>query len=512
MGLSEFPIGNIDAPGVSIQTEAEATMRILMISSEAVPFAKTGGLADAVPALAAALHAKGHDVRILMPRYYSIDRSYLTHLPAPLGVPMGDGEMWCGVYETTLPGTMVPIYFLDREDLYGREKLYGPDGSSSWPDNARRYALLSAAAFQLARSRHWIPDILHVHDWQGAPAAWMLSDREAQKDFASTRSVLTIHNLGYQGVFPASDIAVFEPDFVSASSDGGFHDGNLNFLAAGLTHADCITTVSPTYAHEILQPEYSEGLGELLQLRSRDISGILNGMDYDEWNPSDDPALAPDNFDTDSLKNKSELKLRLQKTMQLPLDPKKALFGIITRLTGQKGVDLLTDPEGPAVRAFREGRAQLAILGTGEARYEKAFRNLAEKNPDSVSASIAFSGPVSRLIEGGSDFFLMPSRYEPCGLNQMYSLRYGTLPVVRRTGGLADTVIDLNAHPRKGNGFVFDEASGEALGECIDRAIEFYRKPGPMDTARKRGMNLRFDWAASADSYLEVFRKALQRN
>ena len=485
-------------------------MRILMLTSEAVPFAKTGGLADAVPALAQALHEAGHDVRILMPRYYSVDRSLLTPVPDPLGVPMGGGEMWCGLYRSTLPGSIVPVYFLDREDMYGRDGLYGPDGSQSWPDNARRFALLSSAAFQLCRARKWIPDILHIHDWQAAPAAWILARRERQRDFARTRSVLTVHNLGYQGIFPASDIGVFDPDILSRTSDGLFRHGDLNFLAAGLEHADAISTVSPSYADEILDERYAEGLGEILNRRQTVLTGILNGMDYLEWNPAADPALAPDNFDAGSLKTKALVKARLQQEAGLPVRSDLPLFGMITRLTGQKGVDLLSDAGSVALRSFREGRAQLVLLGTGEKRYEKAFTDLAADCPGSVAVRIAFSGPMSRLIEGGSDFFLMPSRYEPCGLNQMYSLRYGTLPVVRRTGGLADTVVDLNEHPRKGNGFVFVNPDESELGDAIERAITFFSQTKALGAARKRAMALRFDWASSAEDYFKVFHRVLE--
>ena len=397
-------------------------MKILMITSEAVPFAKTGGLADAVPALADALKRLGHDVRIIMPRYYRIDRNNMEQISDPLGVPMGEGEMWCGVFKTTLPGSDVPVYMLDRENLYGREGLYGPDGSSSWPDNALRYAFLSTAAFQLCRSLNWIPDILHLHDWQSAPAAWKLKTSERYRDFSNTASVLTVHNLGYQGIFPPGYLNVFPTGGAHYNAGEAILNGSLNFLAAGLNCADEITTVSPTYAREILLSEFSEGLGEILSVRKDRITGILNGMDYGEWNPADDPALKPDNYNVKTLGGKARLKTRLQKEMRLPTDPTIPLFGMITRLTGQKGVDLLTDIHGPALEHFRSGKAQLVVLGTGEIEYEEAFRTIGETFSDSCGVRIAFSGPFSRLIEAGSDFFLMPSRYEPCGLNQMYSL------------------------------------------------------------------------------------------
>lgn len=486
-------------------------MKILMITSETVPFAKTGGLADAVPALTAALNKQGHDVRIIMPRYYRIAKDQLEQVPEPLGVPMGREEMWCGVYKTVLPGSSIPVYMLDREDLFGRDGLYGPDGSSSWPDNALRYALLSSSAFQLCRHLNWIPDVLHLHDWQAAPAAWLLNTSERDGGFNKTVSVLTVHNLGYQGTFPLEEMKVFPLRALKMTPWNATRNDSLNYLAAGLDSADEITTVSPTYAEEILKDDFSEGLGDILNRRKDRLSGILNGMDYDEWNPATDSALKPDNYDTGNLSGKTALKARLQREAGLPENPDIPLFGIITRLAGQKGVDLLTDIHGPAMESFRNGRAQFVLLGTGESGYEKAFRELGKLYPDTCAVRIAFSGDYSRLIEAGSDFFLMPSRYEPCGLNQMYSLRYGTLPIVRRTGGLADTVIDISDHPRRGNGFVFNDPSGIELSDAIRRAIEFYGKKRQMNTTVKKAMKLRFDWDSSAKEYVAVYKRAVER-
>jgi starch synthase len=423
---------------------------------------------------------------------------------------MGEEELWCAVYRTKLPGTRVPLYMLDREDLFGRDGLYGPDGSSSWPDNALRFAFLSAASFQLCRSLKWIPDILHLHDWQAAPAAYLLETKERHRGFSETASVLTVHNLGYQGIFPPEQLRVL-PMERNMDTGRALHDGQLNFLASGLDCADEITTVSPTYAKEILQSGYSEGLGGILSYRKDRITGILNGMDYREWNPSKDPALKPDRYSRRRMKGKAKLKLRLQKEMGLKINPDVPLFGIITRLTGQKGVDLLMNADGPGMEAFRSGRAQLVMLGTGESRYEEAFRLIGKRFPENCGIRIAFSGPLSRKIEAGSDFFLMPSRYEPCGLNQMYSLRYGTLPVVRRTGGLADTVIDINEDPEKGNGFVFENPEEKELSDAVNRAIDFHRQKPLMTAAVKRAMKLRFDWKSSAEEYLAVYKKAQGR-
>ena len=480
-----------------------------MLTSEAVPFAKTGGLADAVPALAAALSNLGHDVRLIMPRYYGIDRSGLEKFSDPLGVPMGDQERWCAVYRTLLPDTRVPVYLLDREDYFGRDGIYGPDGSHSWPDNALRYSFLSAAAFQLCRQLHWIPQILHAHDWPSAPSLFMLDAFERQRGFSSTVSVLTIHNLGYQGIFSAGSLKYFAHFGEPEKLNGILRPEGVNFLALGIEYADEITTVSPSYAREILQEEFSEGLGELINRRKDNLTGILNGMDYNEWNPAMDPALTPHQYEIQAMAGKSRVKNLLQKEMGLKVDPDVPLFGIITRLTGQKGVDLLTDPDGPVVRILREERAQLVVLGTGEKKYEDAFLRLADTIGSSYAVRIAFSGPLSRRIEAGCDFFLMPSRYEPCGLNQLYSLRYGTLPVVRRTGGLADTVVDIRKHPDSGTGFVFEKASSDELAQTMEDAIRFYREqPARFSEARKRGMMLRFDWANSAKKYLELYRKA----
>lgn len=486
-------------------------MTVLMVCSEAVPFAKSGGLGDAVPALARALSEHGHDVGLLMPRYYSVDRRRIQKLAEPLGVPVGGEDMWCGVYKTRLPGSRVPVWMLDREDLFGRQGLYGPDGSQPWPDNALRYAFLSLAAFQLSRYLHRIPDILHLHDWQAAPAAWLLKHWERHRGFEKTASVLTIHNLGYQGNFPAPESLVFPPASLEQGRESLLWEGEMNYLAAGIDSADAINTVSPTYAEEILLPEYSHGLDDVLSSNTDKITGILNGMDYTEWNPARDKTLKPFNYSRGSLWKKAKLKARLQNEAGLPMNSAIPLFGMVTRLTGQKGVDLMAEPSSPALEEFRGGRAQLVLLGTGERRYEEALKNLGKDFPKSCSVRIGFSEPYSRLIEAGSDFFLMPSRYEPCGLNQMYSLRYGALPVVRRTGGLADTIADMDEHPDSGSGFVFDRLESQDFGDAVKRAAAFYENKKKMKAARKRAMRVRFDWNLSSRGYEAMYKNALRQ-
>ena len=494
-------------------------MKILMISSEATPFAKVGGLADVVPALCKALNQRGHDVRVLIPMYSGIDESAFKRSIEPLSVPMGPGEMLCAVHTGKLVGTEVPLYALKRRDLYEREGIYGPDGSTPWPDNALRYGFLCAAALQLCRSLHWIPDIFHVHDWPTAPLTWLLKNSERNEGFERSSSVLTIHNVEYQGVFPPDSLSVFSPRQIRAvaeNRDGAqsilFRD-SLNFLVLGLVAADEITTVSPSYAKEILSPEMGGGLDEILRSRKRSITGILNGVDYRSWNPADDGMLKPDNYDRNKLYGKVRLKERLQREAGLDSNPDIPVFGMVTRLTSQKGVELLTEIQGAAMKPFRDGKAQLVVLGTGETVYENAFRSIGEKFRSHCFVRTAFDDRFSRLIEAGSDFFLMPSRYEPCGLNQMYSMRYGTLPIVRRTGGLADTVIDTSESPRGGNGFVFDKYSSAGLAGAINRAIAFYHNKRLMHGAIRRGMKQRFNWKSSARLYLKVYKRtqALRR-
>ena len=479
-------------------------MKILMVSTECVPFAKAGGLADVVPALASALGRRGHDVKILMPRYRCIPREGLIHESDGIGVRTGCGGMDCSLYSGGLEGGP-GVWMLDREDLYDREGLYGPDGSNPWGDNALRFAVLSSSVFAVCRAAGWIPDILHLHDWPAAPAAWMLKATEGAGEFGHTASVLTVHNLGYQGMFDSSEASVFGEEAGDFGSHPMIHNDLLNFLAGGLRSADAVTAVSPTYAREILSPEFSAGLGEILDDRRGCITGILNGMDYDAWNPARDGVLRPYNYDRGSLGRKRMLKARLQRESGLPVNGDVPLFGMVGRLTGQKGVDLIDRPDRPALGMFREGSAQLVLLGSGEGRYEEALRAVGKALAGRCAVRIGFSDSYARLIEGGSDFFVMPSRYEPCGLNQMYSLRYGTLPVARRTGGLADTVVDA-ADGKEGCGFLFENADSGELGRAMERAAAFYSNRRAMRRMRRRGMALRFEWAAAAAKYENIYR------
>lgn len=480
-----------------------------MVASEAVPFAKSGGLGDAVSALARALGRLGHDVRLVIPRYYDIDRGELELLPGPMGVSVGQEEQWTAVYTTTLPLSRVPVYFIDHEASFGRKGIYGPNGQSEFPDNPERYALLSLASFQLCRKLGWIPDIMHLHDWPSSPVAAYLASVERQGDFARTASVLSIHNLGYQGVYAKSHFPSFGLEWSQFHGAGfEFHD-SLNMLKAGLSCADCLSTVSPTYAREIQTPAFGFGMDGLLRHRSRDLVGILNGVDLDDWNPETD-ALIPARYSSQDFQGKALCKSELQKAFGLPQDPDVPVFGMVARLTDQKGTGELFGPGYGAVHPMcTDMKIQIALLGSGDAWCESEVRTLSVSLPN-FKAKIGYSEKVAHLIEAGSDFYLMPSRYEPCGLNQMYSLRYGTLPVVRRTGGLADTVENYSQESGEGTGFMFDDLTPRALYDTVGWAVwAWYNRKDHVEAMRLKAMSRTFSWDKSANEYLALYGRAL---
>lgn len=480
--------------------------KILMLTSETVPFAKTGGLADVVTALSVQLKKMGHDVRILMPRYYHIDRTELKRHDDALGIWLGRGEEWTAVYEGALPGSDVPVYFLDHEHFYGRDGIYGHRADEEFKDNAARFALLSKGAFQLCRMLHWIPDIIHCHDWPSAPACYLLKKEEQERGFPDTKSVLTIHNIGYQGIFSLDD-ALFlqsETDMINRSTLE--FSGALNFLKAGIITADKITTVSPTYAEEIKRPDFGFSMDGLLNYRSKDLSGILNGIDYDDWNPETDKYISPDNYSTTNINGKAAVKKKLQKRMGLKVKQTIPLVGIVTRLVDQKGTKELFEPGiGAIYSVCRDMDIQFAILGSGDAWCEDELKVLAAKLPN-LSVHIGYDNALAHMIEAGSDFFLMPSRYEPCGLNQIYSLAYGTLPIVRRTGGLADTVENYDAENNKGTGFVFDILRPDVLYKVMTWVVKTWEDhQEDITKMRKRAMEKCFSWEGSALEYLKLY-------
>jgi starch synthase len=488
-------------------------MKILMATSEAVPFAKTGGLADAASALSLSLAKLGHEVVIVMPRYYSIDRSKMDQLEGAMGVLVGDGEVWCAVYKTELPGSPkknpVTVYFIDHEIFFGREGIYGTPAEPDFIDNPRRFTFFSRAVFQLCRKINWYPDILHAHDWPTALVPVYLKFGSRQGGFEHTKSVLTIHNLGYQGMYSKDNFSYLRLGW-NAFYEAGFEDWNMmNFLKAGISSADKLNTVSPNYAEETKTQEHGFRLDGVLRYRSADYCGILNGIDTELWDPAHDDAI-PKPYSVKDMTGKALAKEALQKEFGLPIEPNIPLIGMISRLTEQKGVGELFGPGYGSVYSFcRDMKLQFVLLGSGETWCEHEAMSLASRL-DNFSAKIGYNERLSHLIEAGSDFFLMPSRYEPCGLNQMYSLAYGTLPIVRRTGGLADTVEQYNEETGEGTGFMFDYLDPHAIYNTVGWANSTYHdRKDHFEAMRIRGMKKDFSWKKSAKTYVAMYESLL---
>jgi len=491
---------------------SNAGRRVMMVSSEAVPFAKAGGLGDMVGALADALTRLGHDVRVVLPRYYSIDLGRLRRIGDPLGVPLGGGEEWCAVYEARAPGSGVPVYLLDHQGSYGRDGIYGPRSKPDFKDNVRRFALLCRGALQLARVLDWVPQVVHAHDWPGALAPVYLNTVEHAGPFAATGSVLSIHNLGYQGVFDKVEYpTVGLPWELFHGAGFEFHD-RVNLLQAGLLAADVLTTVSPTYATEIQTPAFGHSLDALLRHRHADLFGVLNGMDYEEWDPETDPYLVATYSGRAWKLGKARNKAAVQEAFGLTVDPEVPLYGMVSRLVDQKGFGALCGPaHGKLASMCTDFDLQFAILGTGDAWCERELSSLAERFPR-LGVHIGFDERLAHLVQAGSDFFLMPSAYEPCGLTQMYALRYGTLPIVRRTGGLADTVVNYDQATGDGTGFVFDLLTPAAIYDTVGWSLwAWHHRPQHLDAMRKRAMKVRYSWDDAAVRYGELYQGAIDR-
>lgn len=483
-----------------------------MVSAEAVPFAKTGGLADAVSALAITLSNMGHDVKIVIPRYYKIDRNKLKKLDEPMGIPVGGGEAWTAVYETSMPECeKLKVYFIDHELAFGRDGVYGTPAETDFHDNPYRFSILCHGAFQLCRKLNWIPDIMHCHDWSACPTLVFLKHIYRYQEFKKTAGVLTIHNLGYQGQYSKESFASFGIDWNLYYGAGFEHHGGINLLQAGISSADMITTVSPTYANEIQTVEGGFGLDGLLRVRKDVVRGILNGVDLRSWNPETDKRI-PKNYSFKTIKDKAVNKKALQEKMGLEVNPDIPVFGIVTRLADQKGIAELFAPNyGCMYNMCNNFKIQVVVLGSGEAWCQNELNALQSKLSN-FKAYIGYDENLSHLIEAGSDFFIMPSRYEPCGLNQIYSLLYGTLPIVRRTGGLADTVENYNEATGDGTGFMFDQLSPDAVyNTCGWATYAYYNKKEHIKKMQKTGMAKNFTWDKSAEEYLDTYKEAIFR-
>jgi starch synthase len=477
-----------------------APLRVLYVTSECAPWIKTGGLADVSAALPPALEACGVDVRILMPLYASV-RPQLTHAAVRAQLPANGPRPAASLVEAPLPsGT--PAWLLDAAELYERDGGPYVDATGrDWPDNARRFAALARTAADIARGvdgLDWVPDVVHAHDWQAGLAP-------AYVHFDGTRAatMTTIHNLAFQGIFPADTLRMVGLPPESWSIDGVEYYGQLSFLKAGLYYADAITTVSPTYAEEIRREPLGMGLQGLLAARRDALTGILNGIDTATWDPARDAAL-PRAFDASHPQGKATSKRALQARAGLPQEADVPLLAMVSRLTEQKGVDLVL----ALAEQLRQTPLQLVVLGTGDRLFEEALLELAEAQPLRVSVRIGFDEAYAHLIEGGADIFLMPSRFEPCGMNQMYSQRYGTIPVVHGTGGLRDSVIDCAPETladKSASGFVFDTPTLPAFAEAVQRALTAYADRRLWRALQKNGMARDFSWAASARKYADLY-------
>ena len=481
-------------------------LNILFVASEVVPFAKTGGLADVAGALPKALKALGHNVIVVMPRYYQIDKGALTPVEGSLGVPMGPmGELWAGVYTTTLPESDASIYFIDHEQFFGRRGLYDDNGES-YSDNDNRFIFLSKAAFQLCKMLGFTPDVIHANDWHTA-AMPLLARTRFVHDFANAATVLTIHNLQHQGNFFKGGIDVMEVGWEHFNPMEFESFDRLNLLKGGIAHADAVTTVSKRYAREIQTPEFGFGLQDHIRAHASKLFGILNGVDYDEWNPSVDSHIAR-TFDVGDMEGKLACKRALQNHFGLELRDDVPLIGFVGRFAEQKGIGLIAG----VLDGLMQQDLQIVMLGTGEKWAEHYFSEAAGRYSGRFGLHVGYSDALAHQIEAGCDLFLMPSLFEPCGLNQIYSLRYGTLPIVRSTGGLDDTIENFNEAHENGNGFKFDLPTQEALYYTVLWAVSIYHNDKNAFAAmQEKAMQMHFGWDDAALEYEKVYRYAIAK-
>ncbi|NTU80973.1 MAG: glycogen synthase [Chloroflexales bacterium] len=482
-------------------------LKIAMVASECYPFAKVGGLADVVSGLARALYAAGHDVIIILPRYAAIDAEKYGLRPfiSPLGVWMGDTQEWCATQTASYGG--IPVYFIEFERYFGRPGLYNDPEFHDYRDNPRRFGFFTRAALQLCRDMGFAPDIVHAHDWQTALApAYLKIWHWDDPVLGGAASVLTIHNLAHQGRYPVDDYAYLGLQPGNFTADKFEEFGGINMLKGGLYYADLATTVSPTYARETRTPHGADGFAPFLVRKGASYLGIVNGVDYELWNPASDHYL-PSHFSPQAIAGKAEVKLALQRRVSLEVNPNIPLVGVVSRLVGQKGLDLLA---GSIEAIVRDMAVQFVILGAGEKGLEWYFGPLPGRYPGRIGSYIGYNEELAHWIVAGSDFFLMPSYFEPCGLNQIYALKYGTLPIVRATGGLDDTVRQYDEASGAGTGFKFFEPSARSVYYTVGWAVSTYydRKPH-LRQMIATAMGEDFSWAHQARDYLGAYAQAM---
>ncbi|MFF2911317.1 glycogen synthase GlgA [Paenibacillus sp. NPDC057934] len=471
-------------------------MKVLFAAAEGHPFIKTGGLADVIGALPKALKGAGVDVRVIMPKYRGIPEKFTSQLQpvTVVNVPIGWRSQYCGIERLVYDG--ITVYFIDNEYYFGRDAIYG------YMDDGERFAFFNRAVLECLPAIDFQPDVLHCHDWHAAVIPLLLQGHYRHNPFYSDiRTVFTIHNLLYQGVFPYEVLG----ELLGLDSNyflGVEYYGNVNYMKGGLVYSDHITTVSPTYAEEIRTPYYGYGLDGLLNERAGSLSGIVNGIDTKSYNPASDSHIFTRY--RSNLAKKAENKVGLQQELGLPVNPQVPLVAMVTRLVDSKGLDLVT-------RVLDEllynDEFQFVVLGTGDESYERWFREAAWRYPDKVSSQITFSESLSRKIYAASDLFLMPSKFEPCGISQLLALRYGSIPVVRETGGLNDTVHSYNEVTGEGNGFTFKDYNAHDMMHTLRRGISTYNQPEHWKRITKNAFAGDYSWNVSAQQYIDIYKK-----
>lgn len=483
-------------------------LKVLLISPEVAPFAKTGGLADVTGSLPRFLKKLGCDIRVVMPFYVMAKRPEFHYklLLEDMEVSLGNLSLKGDIQSSHMEG-QIPIYLVQMDELYDRSDLYGtPNGD--YFDNAERFIFLSKMVFPLCKGINFQPDIIHCHDWQTALIpAYLKMVHSADPFFKKTASLLTIHNLAYQGLFEREKFALtgLPPEVNSITSMGYWK--KISFMKAGIVYADIITTVSEKHNQEIQTEEYGYGLQGLLKDRAKDLYGVINGADYDEWNPETDEFITA-HYNIHDLSGKEQCKIDLLKSYNLPMKLKnKPLLGIISRLADQKGLDLLAN----IIDDLMALDLGLVLLGKGERRYHQFFEGVARQYPKKIGIHIGYDNVLAHKTEAGSDIFLMPSRYEPCGLNQIYSLKYGTIPIVRSTGGLDDTIVQFDLQTGSGTGFKFEKQDALEFLNAIKKALEVYKNKKAWMQLMKNAMKENFSWEKSAPKYMELYEKALAK-
>jgi starch synthase len=489
-------------------------LKILIATPEAVPFAKTGGLADVTGSLPKALASLGHQVKVILPKYKMVGENTFHLQEANINPPeisLGERKEKIKLKSCKLSDSEVEYLFVVNDEYYDRDELYRDKTTGfDYTDNDERFILFAQGTLEILKAFNWQPDIIHGNDWQSALIpAYLKTLYAGDPFFAGTSTVFSIHNLAYQGNFPKDTFAKIgvSKNLFYPTSPFEFW-GNVNFLKVGISYADVLSTVSERYAVEIQSSsEFGYGLEGVLRTRNADLYGIVNGVDYEEWSPEKDKFI-PYHYSEEELSGKEKNKRALLQRCNLPKAHKNApVIGIISRLADQKGFDILAEISDKLLSLD----LKMVILGTGDEKYHELFRKMAKKYPEKISVNLRFDNPLAHLIEAGADMFLMPSRYEPCGLNQLYSLKYGTVPIVRETGGLADTIQDHNPNTGEGTGFVFKNYDSDELLTVVKRALQVYQDKEVWTRLMRNGMQKDFSWQASARKYEELYHIALQK-